>query len=146
MLARVDRGGRLRHLGGLGVVQMRAGGNVSDYIFDPNTGLSHDPRLAFDLQDLTPAQLQTALSNPAGVTADLISLLNQAATGTGAGALPCGAAGGNDPTCGPVGSPLSSLNPFSGIGGGGGGLGSSALLWVLLGGSMLVFMFSAVKR
>lgn len=84
---------------GMGVVLMGAGGNAADYTFDPASGLSNDPKLAYYLQDLTPAQLQTALTNPSGVTADLTSLLNQAMTGTGAGALPCGSANSNDPNC-----------------------------------------------
>lgn len=78
---------------GLGVVTIGSGGSAADFTFDPTTGLSNDPRLAFDLQDLTPAQLQTALTNPTGITGDLINLLNQSATGTGAGWLPCGSNG-----------------------------------------------------
>lgn len=84
---------------GLGLVTIGSGGSASSFHFDPSTGLSDDPNLAFDLQGLTPAQLQTALTNPSNVTSDLISLLNQSATGTGAGTLPCGDPTGADPTC-----------------------------------------------
>jgi hypothetical protein len=84
---------------GLGVVTIGSGGSASSFSFDPATGLSNDPNLAYDLQGLTPAQLQTALTNPSGVTTDLQSLLYQSATGTGAGTLPCGSAGSSDPNC-----------------------------------------------
>lgn len=82
----------------MGVVTMGAGGNASSYKFDPSTGLSNDPQLAYYLQDLTPAQLQTALDGLSPST-DLNTVLYQDITGTGAGSLPCGSPGGTDPTC-----------------------------------------------
>jgi hypothetical protein len=51
----------------IGIVQSGQGGNASDYSFDPSTGLSNDPQLAYYLQDLTPQQLQVALTpDPTG--------------------------------------------------------------------------------
>jgi hypothetical protein len=73
----------------LGLVQIGSGGNASAYSFDSVTGLSKDNRLAFYLQDLTPAQLQTALDNR-DPGPDLKALLNEDLTGTGRGWLPCG--------------------------------------------------------
>src|SRR5271154_4893933 len=84
---------------GLGVVTIGSGGSASSFQFDPVTGLSNDPNLAYDLQGLTPAQLQTALTNPSGATSDLLSLLRQPLAGTGAGTLPCGDPNGPDPNC-----------------------------------------------
>jgi len=81
----------------MGVIVMGAAGSAAQYTFDPDTGLSNDPRLAYYLQDLTPAQLQTALDGKSP-NKDLISLFEQAVTGTGAGSLPCGSSG-NDPNC-----------------------------------------------
>jgi hypothetical protein len=40
----------------LGVVQAGAGGSASSYQFDPASGLSSDPALAYYLQDLTRAK------------------------------------------------------------------------------------------
>jgi hypothetical protein len=77
---------------------MGAGGTAGAYRFDPDTGLSKDPRLAYYLQDLTPSQLQTALDG-GSPNQDLLELLYQEQTGTGAGWLPCGTA--DNPTCGP---------------------------------------------
>jgi hypothetical protein len=51
--------------------------------------LSNDSRLAPYLQSLTSSQLQTALDGQSP-SADLISLLYQDVTGTGAGSLPDG--------------------------------------------------------
>jgi hypothetical protein len=82
----------------MGLVAYGGGGNASGYQFDPSTGLSNDPRLSSGLQDLTPAQLQTALSG-GDPYQGAMSLLQQDITGTGAGALPCGDANGPDPTC-----------------------------------------------
>lgn len=75
-----------------GSVGEGAGGSYTTYSFD-STGLSSDPALAPYLQDLTPAQLQSALNgdNP---TQELSSLLIDDMTGTGAGYLPSGAAQG----------------------------------------------------
>lgn len=92
-------GTRIGRLGRLGVVGMGAGGNAGSYRFDPATGLSNDPQLAYYLQDLTPAQLQTALDG-GSPNPDLISLLEQDLSGTGAGWLPCGTAA--TPACGPA--------------------------------------------
>ena len=132
LLALALGGGNYRRLGGLGLVTIGSGGSASDYSFDPVTGLSNDPRLAFDLQSLTPAQLQTALTNPSGVTGDLLSLLNQAATGTGAGVLPCGSAGSSDPNC-MGGLPL--------------GMSATAWgTWFLIGGGLLLLWNFAAKR
>lgn len=80
-------------------MQAGDGGYASAYSFDPATGLSNDPQLAYYLQNLTPSQLQTAL-NGGDPTADITNLLVQEATATGAGALPCG--GPNNPSCAPV--------------------------------------------
>lgn len=91
----------------MGLVTMGAGGNAGSYSFDPSTGLSNDPQLAYYLQNLTPAQLQTAL-NGESPGSDLSSLLYQDLTATGAGSLPCG--GADNPTCGPPAStPLSTI-------------------------------------
>jgi hypothetical protein len=86
----------------LGIVAAGAGGYAATYTFDSD-GLSSDSRLAPALQSLTPAQLQNALDggDPA---ADLLSLLRQDVTGTGAGSLPCGTA--DNPTCGPPPAPI----------------------------------------
>lgn len=73
-----------------GSVGMGAGGSYTAYSFDA-TGLSNDPALASYMQDLTPAQLQSALNN-ADPTPGLSALLIDEATGTGAGYLPSGAA------------------------------------------------------
>lgn len=69
-----------------------SGGSYTSYSFDPTTGLSNDPGLPSYLQDLTPAQLQSALSGGGTVTSDLSSLLIDDQTGTGAGYIPSGAA------------------------------------------------------
>lgn len=90
---------RYKRAVGLGVVTIGSGGSASSFQFDPTTGLSNDPNLAYDLQGLTPTQLQTALTNPSGVTSDLLSLLHESLTGTGAGTLPCGDPNGPDPNC-----------------------------------------------
>jgi hypothetical protein len=95
----------------LGVITAGAGGNAGSYAFDPSTGLSSDPKLAYYLQDLTPAQLQTALDGQSP-SADLVSLFNQAITGTGAGALPCGSADSSDPTCTGGGMPTTNTNTW----------------------------------
>jgi hypothetical protein len=71
-------------------------------VFFAVMGLSNDSRLAYYLQNLTPAQLQTALDG-GDINQSLIELLHQDLTGTGAGWLPCG--GVNNPTCGPAGGP-----------------------------------------
>jgi hypothetical protein len=75
------------------VVQAGDGGTAGSYSFDPVTGLSNDPNLAYYMQDLTPAQLQTAL-NGDSPTEVVSTLLYQDASGTGAGSLPSGAAFG----------------------------------------------------
>jgi len=82
----------------LGVVTSGSGGNAGDYQFDA-TGLSKDPRLAWYLQDLTPAQLQAAL-NGEDPSDEVRALLEEERTGTGRGWLPCGTAA--NPTCGPA--------------------------------------------
>jgi hypothetical protein len=64
-------------------VGIGAGGSYSSYSFNPSTGLSNDPALAPYLQDLTPAQLQTALDGGDTVTQDLSSQLIDDITGTG---------------------------------------------------------------
>lgn len=79
----------------MGLVQQGAGGSAGSYSFDPATGLSNDPALAYYLQDLTPAQLQTAL-NGQSPNADLIAVNNAIMTGSG---LPCGTAESGDPDC-----------------------------------------------
>lgn len=73
-----------------GTIGMGAGGSYTSYSFD-STGLSNDPMLAPYMQDLTPAQLQSAL-NGDDPTPTLSALLIDEATGTGAGYLPSGAA------------------------------------------------------
>lgn len=85
----------------LGLVTAGSGGNAGDYAFDAD-GLSNDPRLAQSLESLTPAQLQSALDGK-DPSADLLDLLHQDITGTGAGSLPCGAQGS---TCGPAAAPI----------------------------------------
>ena len=75
-----------------GSVGIGAGGNYGAYSFDPVTGLSNDPQLAPYLQDLTPAQVQSALDGGDTVNHDLSSLLIDEATGTGAGYVPSGSA------------------------------------------------------
>lgn len=70
-----------------GSVGMNAGGSATSYSYDA-TGLSNDPQLAPYLQNLTPAQVQSALDGGDSVTGDLTSLLTQDQTGTGAGSLP----------------------------------------------------------
>lgn len=82
----------------IGLVQAGAGGSAGSYTFNPQTGLSNDPQLAYYLQDLTPPQLQNAL-NGNSPNADLIHLLNDEQTGTGAGSLPCGTTESGDPNC-----------------------------------------------
>lgn len=67
-----------------GSVGIGAGGSYADYSYDPKSGLSNDPRLISSLQFLTPAQLQTALDGGEYVTHDLVSLLTDDLTGTGA--------------------------------------------------------------
>jgi hypothetical protein len=74
------------------VAYIGSGGSYTSYSFDPTTGLSNDPSLPSYLQDLTPAQLQSALNGGDTVTSDLSSLLIDDTTGTGAGYLPSGAA------------------------------------------------------
>lgn len=74
-----------------GSVGIGAGGSYTSYSFDPSTGLSNDPSLASYLQNLTPAQLQSALNGGNTVTEDLQSLFIDDLTGTGAGNLPPGA-------------------------------------------------------
>jgi hypothetical protein len=78
------------------VAQMGSGQSAASFSFDPESGLSSDPKLAYYLQDLTPTQLQQAFD---GQAPDLIGLLNQETTGTGAGTLPCGQPGN---PCGPA--------------------------------------------
>jgi hypothetical protein len=91
----------------MGAVGIGTGGSALTYSFDPSSGLSNDPALPTYLQNLTPGQLQTALNgqDPSG---DLISLLQQEQTGTGAGYLPCGTAA--NPTCGPANGGTLGLN------------------------------------
>lgn len=84
-------------LGRLGLVNAGDGGSASDYIFGDMDNLSHDPRLAPSLQDLTRAQLQNALDGGDPLP-DLLELLREDITGTGAGSLPCGQPGN---PCGP---------------------------------------------
>jgi hypothetical protein len=101
----------------MGLVQVGDGGSASDYTFDPLTGLSNDPQLSYPLQNLTPAQLQTGLTNPGGVTQDLIAANNALISGSG---LPCGTTASGDPTCGAAGAtaaePLNQLkNSFGSI-------------------------------
>jgi hypothetical protein len=79
----------------IGLVQAGAGGSAGAYSFDAATGLSNDPSLAYYLQDLTPAQLQTAL-NGQSPNADLIALNTAIMNGTG---LPCGTTESGDPNC-----------------------------------------------
>lgn len=104
-------------------IQAGAGGSAADYNFNPPigapatpikdffinpqeptppdvAGLSNDSRLAYYLQNLTPAQLQTALDggDPSGA---LATLLYQDQTATGAGYLPNAAV--------PTSNPLASI-------------------------------------
>lgn len=110
-------------IGSLGIVQAGGGGSASSYQFDAD-GLSQDPRLAYYLQSLTPAQLQIALDG-----GDPGPILQQTNTDlmTGEG-LTCGTPG--NPTCGPA--PGSSL--FSGLLNG----MTSVPTWVWLGGAAIV--------
>lgn len=99
----------------LGVATIGSGGSAGDYIFDSD-GLSKDPRLAYYLQSLTPAQLQLALDggDPGPM---LQQLLTDAANATGPGALPCGTP--DNPTCGPAGGfSLSSVPLWAWLAGG----------------------------
>lgn len=66
-----------------GSIGIGAGGSYTSYSFDPSTGLSNDPALASYLQNLTPAQLQTALNGGGTVTEDLQSQLIDDLTNTG---------------------------------------------------------------
>lgn len=84
-------------LGALGLVTQCAGGNAGLFDFDAD-GLAADPRLAWYLQSLTRAQLQTAL-DCGDPTPELIALLDEERTGTGRGSLPCGSPDGADPNC-----------------------------------------------
>lgn len=117
---------------GLGdaIVTIGSGGNASAFHFNPTTGLSNDPNLAYDLQGLTPAQLQTALTNPSNVTSDLSSLIYQSLTGTGAGTLPCGDPNGPDPYCN--GGLPNSPNPLSQI---------PTWVWIALAGTAALLVF-----
>ena len=99
----------------MGLVQAGAGGSAASYSFDPATGLSNDPQLAYYLQDLTPAQLQTALDG-GDPSNQLQVLLTQESTATGAGALPCGTAG--NPTCGAAPTGLASIPAWAWLAGG----------------------------
>lgn len=92
----------------MGLVQQGAGGNAYSYSYDSD-GLSNDPQLAYYLQGLTPAQLQTAL-NGQDPTADLIAVNTALITGQG---LPCGTSASGDPNC-TGGAPLSAFS-LSGI-------------------------------
>jgi hypothetical protein len=77
-----------------------SGGSALNYTFDPSTGLSNDPALPVYLQNLTPGQLQTALSpDPSGSNTLASSQAMITALQTGAG-LPCGTPA--NPTCGPA--------------------------------------------
>jgi hypothetical protein len=50
----------------MGLVTAGSGGSAYNYSFDAD-GLSNDPQLAYNLQSLTPQQLQTALNpDPTG--------------------------------------------------------------------------------
>lgn len=99
----------------IGVVTQGQGGSAASYTFVD--GLSQDPSLAYYLQDLTPAQLQTALDGRSP-TGDIITLLQQEQTATGAGYLPCGTP--ENPNCGPVsgGFSFSSLPTWAWLAGG----------------------------
>jgi hypothetical protein len=70
-----------------GPVGIGSGGNAGDFTY--SSGLSNDPRLANYLQNLTPAQLQSALDN-ADPNPALIQLLRDEQQGTGAGWIPDG--------------------------------------------------------
>lgn len=93
-----------------GSIGIGAGGSASSYNF--TNGLSNDPQLASALQDLTPSQLQTVLTNPSGINADLIALNNQLISGFG---LPCGTVESGDPNCNGGGGSPNSPNPLSQI-------------------------------
>jgi hypothetical protein len=65
------------------------------YLFDAQSGLSKDSRLPYQYQDLTPAQLQTAL-NGGDPSQQLNELLYQDLNYSGAGTVPNGG-GANQP-------------------------------------------------
>jgi hypothetical protein len=112
----------------IGLVQQGAGGSAASYKFDPATGLSNDPALAYYLQDLTPAQLQTAL-NGQSPTADLMAVNNAIMTGAG---LPCGTTESGDADC-------------NGGAATGSGFLSSIPVWAWIGGAGLA-VFLVMKR
>ena len=78
----------------LGLVESGDGGSAASYTFD-DSGLSNDPRLAYYLQDLTPAQLQNALDGK-DPTQTLVQQLTTDITGSD---LPCGTVESGDPFC-----------------------------------------------
>ena len=112
----------------IGLVQAGAGGSAGAYSFDASTGLSNDPALAYYLQDLTPAQLQTAL-NGQSPNADLIAVNNAITSGAG---LPCGTTESGDPSCNGGAAP--------------GGIFGSMPTWVWLAAAAGLAAFVVVKR
>jgi hypothetical protein len=112
----------------IGLVQAGAGGSAGTYKFDPATGLSNDPSLAYYLQDLTPAQLQTAL-NGQSPNADLMAVNNAIVTGQG---LTCGTTESGDPNCDGGAAP--------------GGLFGSMPTWVWIAAAAGLAALVAVKR
>jgi hypothetical protein len=97
----------------LGIVKAGDGGSAADYSFDAD-GLSNDPRLAYYLQSLTPAQLQVALDGGDPLPG-LADLLHQDITGTGAGSLPCGQPGN---PCGAIPGAFAGIPAWAWIAGG----------------------------
>lgn len=97
----------IRRHGRMGLVQAGDGGSAYSYSFDAD-GLSNDPQLAYNLQSLTPQQLQTAL-NGGDPLPGLIAVTNALATGQG---LPCGTTASGDPSCSAA---AASANPLANI-------------------------------
>ncbi len=120
---------------GLGVVMNGGGGSASSYTFDPKTGLSSDPRLAYFLQNLTPAQLQGALDGQDPTSTVRQQLIDEQ-QGTGDFWLTCGQPGN---PCGPPADSSAFSNPFSSL---------TIPSWVWFAGAAVtgVFLLGAVKR